>query len=100
MTRRLQAVGVAAFPSLAPLELDRADPQLGVARHARTTPSTPSPAADRVVPGVPWRLANGPNGLRRPAPCLGQHTEEILTDLLGFTSEDIARLRHTGALPA
>ena len=96
VTRRLQAAGVAAFPSLAPLELWTADPQLdslGMLERPRH-PVT----GDRVVPGVPWRLANGPNGLRRPAPCLGQHTEEILTELLGFTPGEVDELVEAGVL--
>jgi crotonobetainyl-CoA:carnitine CoA-transferase CaiB-like acyl-CoA transferase len=31
--------------------------------------------------------------LRRPAPEFGQHTEEILTELLGCSWEEIGRLR-------
>jgi crotonobetainyl-CoA:carnitine CoA-transferase CaiB-like acyl-CoA transferase len=39
------------------------------------------PVAGRVtVPGAPYRLAATPWALRAPAPCLGQHTEEILAE--------------------
>ena len=48
---------------------------------------------------MPWRSRTGPNGLRRPAPLLGQHTEEVLTELLGYTQEEVARLAEAGALP-
>jgi crotonobetainyl-CoA:carnitine CoA-transferase CaiB-like acyl-CoA transferase len=50
------------------------------------------------VPGIPWRLANGPNGLRRPAPMLAQHTEEVLTELLGYSVDEVVRLTEVGAL--
>jgi crotonobetainyl-CoA:carnitine CoA-transferase CaiB-like acyl-CoA transferase len=96
VTRRLQAVGVAAFPSQSPLELWTGDPQLealGMLERPRH-PVT----GERLVPGVPWRLANGPNGLRRPAPCLGQHTEEVLTELLGFTTGEVDELVAAGVL--
>jgi crotonobetainyl-CoA:carnitine CoA-transferase CaiB-like acyl-CoA transferase len=33
-----------------------------------------------------------------PAPALGQHTEAILTEILGYGSQTIARLRAEGAI--
>lgn len=38
-----------------------------------------------------WRIENG-------APCLGEHTEEVLASLLGLTSEQISRLREEGVV--
>ena len=35
---------------------------------------------------------------RRPAPRLGEHTEEILRDLLGYSKEEVDSLRRMGAL--
>jgi CoA:oxalate CoA-transferase len=52
----------------------------------------------RVVPGIPWRLTNGPNGLRRPAPLIGQHTDEVLSELLAYSDAEIERLRNLGAV--
>ena len=43
--------------------------------------------------GIPWRLDRRPNGVRCPAPQLGQHTEEVLFELCGYSAEMIARLR-------
>ena len=97
VTRLLQAKGVAAFPSQAPLQLWRSDPQLA-AIGMLEQPVHPATGA-YTVPGVPWRSATGPNGLRRPAPLLGQHTEEVLTELLGYPPEEVARLAEVGALP-
>jgi len=31
-------------------------------------------------------------------PLLGQHTEEVLTELLGYTPEDLALLRNQGVI--
>jgi crotonobetainyl-CoA:carnitine CoA-transferase CaiB-like acyl-CoA transferase len=45
------------------------------------------------VVGVPVRLSATPGHLRLPAPEFGQHTEEILTGLLGYTWDDVAKLR-------
>jgi len=46
----------------------------------------------RVV-GVPVRLSETPGQIRLPAPEFGQHTEEILTELLGYSWDDVARLK-------
>lgn len=45
------------------------------------------------MPGVPVKLSETPGSVRRPAPLLGQHTEEILKELLGFTDEKIEQLK-------
>lgn len=45
-------------------------------------------------PGSPAKLSDRPTGwYRSPAPLLGQHTEQILTEDLGFTPEALAVLR-------
>ena len=43
--------------------------------------------------GVPVRLSETPGGVRLPAPEFGQHTEEVLTELLDYDWDDIAALR-------
>lgn len=48
--------------------------------------------------GIPWIFTNAPNGVRSPAPLLGQHTDEVLRDVLGYRDEDIARLREQQVL--
>jgi formyl-CoA transferase len=42
--------------------------------------------------GCPLRLSDSPVEYRR-APMLGEHTDDVMRDLLGYTAEDIARLR-------
>ncbi|MDO8673460.1 MAG: CoA transferase [Dehalococcoidia bacterium] len=49
------------------------------------------------MPAAPFRMTASPWKVRRPAPLLGQHNEEILGDL-GFTKEDLVRLRETGVI--
>jgi crotonobetainyl-CoA:carnitine CoA-transferase CaiB-like acyl-CoA transferase len=51
----------------------------------------------RVV-GVPARLSKTPGKVRFPSPSLGQHTEEILRDVLGMDAKGIGSLRAAGVL--
>jgi CoA:oxalate CoA-transferase len=48
--------------------------------------------------GVPIVLSGSSTSLDRPAPWLGEHTESVLGDLLGYDEERIASLRDAGAL--
>ncbi len=43
--------------------------------------------------GMPVRLSDTPGSIRHPAPEFGQHTEEVLTTLLGYSWEDVGRVR-------
>ena len=56
------------------------------------------PVAGRLrYPGRPFVMNESPWSIRRPAPTLGQHNDETLTGL-GYTREDIARLREQNAI--
>jgi crotonobetainyl-CoA:carnitine CoA-transferase CaiB-like acyl-CoA transferase len=48
--------------------------------------------------GMPVRLSETPGQVRMPAPEFGQHTEEILVDLLGYSWDRIAELREREVL--
>ena len=95
VTRRLQAVGVAAFPAVTNKELaedahlqgrgffvEHPHPEVGPRRHA----------------GVPWVFSDTPCQVRTPAPCLGQDTEDVLRRVLGYTTEEIAAFAARGVL--
>ena len=45
------------------------------------------------VVGLPVRLSDTPGSIRLPAPEFGQHSEAILTEVLGYSWEEIGRLR-------
>lgn len=46
----------------------------------------------------PLRLAKTPPEYRNAPPLLGEHTEEILREILGISAKDLARLRDRGVL--
>jgi crotonobetainyl-CoA:carnitine CoA-transferase CaiB-like acyl-CoA transferase len=48
------------------------------------------------VPGIPVKLSKTPGKVERMAPELGQHTEEVLMELLDLSWDDIAGLREEG----
>ena len=50
------------------------------------------------VVGLPVRLRETPGSVRLPAPEFGQHTEEILSGLLGYTWEHIAALKEQNVI--
>ena len=57
------------------------------------------PRAGKVrMVGAPVRLSATPGSVRTPAPMLGEHTDEVLRDLLGLGADEIAALRGAGVL--
>ena len=44
------------------------------------------------------RLSDTPGAVRTPAPLLGQHTSQVLSERLGMKDEEIARLRRAGVI--
>jgi len=51
-----------------------------------------------VVRGLPVQLSKTPGSVRSLGPELGQHTEEVLTETLGYTWEQIGELKEQGAI--
>lgn len=49
-------------------------------------------------PGFPYKLLGTPARVRRPPPLLGQHTEEILTEMLDYSAEEVSALREQGVV--
>jgi len=49
--------------------------------------------------GNPIKLSDSPPDVRR-SPLLGEHTEEILTKVLGYSSKDVADIKTSGAITA
>ena len=49
-------------------------------------------------PGAPIHMMETPSKARYPAPLLGQHNKEIYCDRLGYTREDLVKLRESGII--
>jgi len=50
------------------------------------------------VLGFPITMDKTPGRMRLPAPKLGQHTEELLIELLGYSWEELSQLRDEGVI--
>ena len=44
-------------------------------------------------PGAPFEMSGTPWEARSPAPTLGQHNQEVITQRLGHTTEQLAQMR-------
>ena len=55
-------------------------------------------SGDVVVTGVPIRMSRTPLEIKRPFPAIGQHNEEIYGGLLGYSQEDLVKLRDEGVI--
>ena len=90
----LEAAGVPAGP-IYTLDEVYADPQV---RARDMVVETEHPAAGRVRNiGIPVKLSETPGAFRRPAPALGEHTDEVLREL-GVSDARAAALRASGAV--
>jgi len=50
------------------------------------------------VANTPVKLSRTLGGVRGPSPALGEHTDQVLRDVLGLSRQDIARLRRSGVV--
>jgi CoA:oxalate CoA-transferase len=50
------------------------------------------------MPGVPIKMSETPGSIRTHAPLLGQHTNEVLSSMLGLSEEEIKELKDTKVL--
>lgn len=90
----LEAAGVPAGPVLDIAEMHR-DPQV-LARDMVTETQHPTAGAVKTI-GLPIKFSETPGAVTRPAPLLGEHNHEVLTEI-GYDSETIDSLCASGAL--
>ncbi len=90
VTRILQQIGVAAYPSLDGKDM-LANPHV-VARGFFVELEHPE-VGKRQHLGIPWKMSRTPCDVRRPAPCLGQDTEYVLEEILGLSKEQVTSLK-------
>jgi formyl-CoA transferase len=50
------------------------------------------------VPGFPYKLSGTPAAVHRPSPRLGEHTDEVLSEFLGYAPDRIGELYRQGVL--
>ena len=95
VTRILQDAGVPAFTCFNSEDLandahlngtglfvELEHPEVGIRRHI----------------GVPWHMSATPCNVRRPAPCLGEHTDYVMSEILNYSAADIVQLKADGVL--
>jgi crotonobetainyl-CoA:carnitine CoA-transferase CaiB-like acyl-CoA transferase len=91
----LDAARIPAAPVLSPQEaLDHEHVQAMRLLLATDYPGLPRPAP---VADTPVRLSQTPGGIRRRAPTLGEHTEEVLAEV-GYDAQAVTRLREAGVV--
>jgi crotonobetainyl-CoA:carnitine CoA-transferase CaiB-like acyl-CoA transferase len=67
------------------------------ARGALVEMNHPRAGKVRMV-GAPVRLSETPGSVRTPSPMLGEHTSEVLRDLLGLSAAEVDALRGSGVI--
>ena len=95
ITSRLQAAGLAAFPTFTSQDIVE-DPHLNARGTIERLPHVRVGA--RPHTGIPWRFSRRANGVRFPAPCLGADTDALLAEILGYDDKKIAELRASKVL--
>ena len=53
---------------------------------------------ERAIIGPPWRLSATPASIQRPSPGVGEHTDDVLREVLDMSGAEISKLRARGAL--
>ena len=95
VTEKLLAVGLPIGPVQNAQEIFD-DPQVA-ARKLMIDVQDPILGSVKLV-GPIAKLSGGTEPLTGPAPLLGEHNSEVLTELLGYTKEEVGRLKADGVI--
>jgi CoA:oxalate CoA-transferase len=91
----LEALGIPCGP-VNTIDQVAQDPQV---QHRGMIKEVPHPRLGTVkMVDTPVRLSRTPGGAERPSPDLGEHTAQVLRDMLGLDEKEIAVLREEGAI--
>ena len=93
---RLEALKIGCGP-INTLDKVFADPQVQARGVVVEMPHAASPDGVKVIAN-PVRLSETPPDYRLPPPVLGQHTDEVLGERLGFSAQRLAELRSAGVI--
>ncbi|MCR4394522.1 MAG: CoA transferase [Dehalococcoidales bacterium] len=55
-------------------------------------------AGKLIYPGAPYKLSATPWRVEKPAPLLGQHNEQVYCQMLGYSRQDLVRMRQAGVI--
>jgi len=95
LEQRLHAAGVPAGVALKGSDL-LADPKLRSRGHFWSLPHAEMGTLD--YNGPAYRFHKTPSRLTTAAPLLGEHTDEVMSQVLGMSDEQIAQLHESGVL--
>jgi formyl-CoA transferase len=96
VVEELLAIGVPAAP-IYNIEQVVADPHIGGAREMFVDMVHPKAGSIKIT-GSHIKFSDTKCSIRTPSPALGEHNEEILTSMLGLSSEEINALKQEGVL--
>ena len=92
---RLEAAGLPCGPVNTVAEV-LADPAV---RHLKMVQEVEHPTLGKVpLLGIPFTLAGSPTVIHRPPPRFGEHTGEVLGEVLGLSPEDVEALHREAVL--
>jgi benzylsuccinate CoA-transferase BbsF subunit len=95
VTQPLQTAGIPAAPAMSNKDL-ATDPHLN-SRPIFVYHEHPEVGVKQHI-GIPWQMSKTPLSVRHPAPTLGQDTDYVLRDILGYKADEIVALREKQVL--
>ena len=96
LSKQLQYAGVEAVPVADFQDLLERDPQLAFRDHFIHLERQVT--GESIYERNGFRLSDAESGFTRASPLLGEHTDDILTRVLGYDDTDVKRLRDDGAI--